>query len=498
MSEWKKWLRLWGLSLLLIGLLSACGRETIPDPATELEARMDDMLARLPQGWGLVTSEQLLEGQPFLVDVREPYEYATGFIEGAVNIPLRELTQHLDALPGMDQEIVLVCCSIGRSSAGMAALKLLGYENVKVLAGGMQTWRAAGLPVVGGPGPALTTGPLPEIDADLLAAVDRYLAEVFPSDWGAIRTSDLSAQIAEAPPVLLDVRQPEEFARDHLEGAINIPLRQLGHSLDQIPRDQPIIAICGSGHRSTIAMMALQMLGYQDVKSLEGGMTVWSAVQAPSAAFYSVEPVLDGYLSSLPQDWGLISGEQVLEEQPFLVDVREPDEYAGGFIEGAVNIPLRGLAQHLEALPGMDQKIVAVCDSGTRSAIAMAALQLLGYEDVSSLAGGVEAWQASGVSLVTEPVQQLTAGAVPQVEPDLLETVDRYLTELLPPGWGLKSVEDVVNIQPDPGSKLDVALVDVREPQAFEQGHVEGAFNLPLRNLIRDLQLIPFKELTSG
>jgi len=486
------------LGLLLIGLLSTCSRDKATDPATELKARLDDTLARLPQGWGLVSSEQLLEGEHFLVDVREPYEYATGFIEGAVNIPLRELTQHLDALPGLDEEIVLVCCSIGRSSAGMAALQLLGYENVKVLAGGMQTWRADGLPVVGGPGPVLAAGPLPEIDSDLLATVERYLTEVFPSDWGAIRPSDLSTQIAEISPVLLDVRQPEEFAQGYIEGAINIPLRQLGQNLDQIPRDRPIVAICGSGHRSTIAMVALQMLGYQDVKSLEGGMTVWNAVQAPSDEFYSMEAVLDSYLSSLPEDWGLVSGEQALDGQPFLVDVREPDEYASGFIEGAVNIPIRQLAQQLTALPGLDQKILVVCGSGTRSAIGMAALQLLGYQDVTSLAGGMKAWKEAGLPVVTEPVPQLVVGAAPEIEPDLLETVDRYLTELLPQGWGLKSAEEVADAQPDPGSKLDVAVVDVREPDEFDQDHLEGAFNLPLRNLIRDLKLIPFKELRSG
>ncbi len=499
MPKKKKWQRVSSLCLLLIVLLGACSRDQAPEPATVPKATLISYLAGLPEGWGLIPSTQAAESRPFLVDVRDPGEYATGFIEGAVNIPLHELAQHLEALPGLDEEIVLVCCLVGRSTVGMAALQILGYEDVKVLAGGMTAWRAAELPVVGGPAPELADGPMPAVDAGLLAAVDGYLTEVLPQDWGAIKSSELSAQIAGTSPVLLDVRQAEEFSQGHIADAINIPLRELGHELDQIPQDRPIVAICGSGHRSTIAMTALQLLGYQDVKSLDGGMTVWSATQVPADAgdVYFIETVLDSYVASLPQGWGLISGEQALASQPFLVDVREPDEYASGFIEGAVNIPLRELAQRLEALPELDEKII-VCGSGTRSAIGMAALQVLGYKDVGSLTGGIKAWQAAGLPVVTEPTPALATGAAPQVKPELLAAVDRYLTEVLPQDWGLKSAEELVNVQHDPGSKLAVAVVDVREPEEFDQGRVEGAFNLPLRNLMRDLDLIPFEPLTSG
>ena len=76
------------------------------------------------------------------MDVRQPEEYAKGFIDGAVNIAMRELAANLRALPAMDKDIVLVCESGYRSAVGMAVLRMLGYKNVRTLEGGMKAWRA--------------------------------------------------------------------------------------------------------------------------------------------------------------------------------------------------------------------------------------------------------------------------------------------------------------------------------------------------------------------
>ena len=63
---------------------------------------------------------------------------------------------------------------------------------------------------------------------------------------------------------------------------MNIPLRDLVKSLDRLPaKDQEIVAICSTGYRSAMALMALQMLGYTNVKSLVGGFTAWNAADLP-------------------------------------------------------------------------------------------------------------------------------------------------------------------------------------------------------------------------
>jgi rhodanese-related sulfurtransferase len=454
-----------------------------PEPELDLEAVAADYLAGLPEGWGTIKvdalNELLAEEEIFMVDVRQPDEYAEGFIEGAVNIPLRELAQNLAALPAQDQDVVVICGSGFRSAIGMTVLQMLGYENAMSMVGGMQAWTAAELPVVTEPVPELVAGEEPEVDAQLLAAVDDYLMNVLPEGWGVIKTEGLLEELVEEPPYLLDVRQSDEFGAGAIEDAVNVPLRELGANLDQLPADQPIVAICGSGHRSTIAMTVLQMLGYE-VKSLAGGMNAYNAAMVPP---FDLAAELAGYFANLPEGWGVIKvdalNERLAEEELFMVDVRQPEEYEGGFIEGAVNIPLRELAQNLAALPALDQEVVVICGSGFRSAIGMAALQMLGYENALSMAGGMNAWTAAEFPAVTEPVPALAEGEMPDVNPDMLAAVDDYLMNVLPEGWGV--------IKPDGLAEALVEepplLLDVRSQEEFAGGHIEGAVNAPLREL---------------
>ena len=74
---------------------------------------------------------------------------------------------------------------------------------------------------------------------------------------------------------LLDVREPDEFADWNIEGSQNIPLGELSKSLDQIPFDRKVVAICPHGNRSKIAKFIMQAYGY-DIVSLEGGLKAWS------------------------------------------------------------------------------------------------------------------------------------------------------------------------------------------------------------------------------
>ena len=65
------------------------------------------------------------------------------------------------------------------------------------------------------------------------------------------------------------------------EGAINVPLRELGQALGQLPTDKRLVLVCGSGHRPTVGMAALQVVGFCDVKSMAGGVMAWNAAELP-------------------------------------------------------------------------------------------------------------------------------------------------------------------------------------------------------------------------
>lgn len=76
-----------------------------------------------------------------------------------------------------------------------------------------------------------------------------------------------------------------------------------------------------------------------------------------------------------------------------LIDVREPDEYTGGHIPGAENIPLGELPQRL---PNPDERVIVVCASGGRSARAAQLLTDLGVRDVANVLGGTHAYAREG------------------------------------------------------------------------------------------------------
>lgn len=77
--------------------------------------------------------------------------------------------------------------------------------------------------------------------------------------------------------------------------------------------------------------------------------------------------------------------------KPFLLDVRDPHEFNFVAIEGAVNVPLKDLPDHLGALP-TDCKIVTICHHGMRSMRAAELLLQNGFGDVVSMTGGMNVW----------------------------------------------------------------------------------------------------------
>lgn len=91
---------------------------------------------------------QQLSAGALLLDVREPYEHATGMAEGAVALPLGELLQRIQELaPDKDTAILAICAHGPRSLRAAHALQQLGYARVVSVAGGTARWIDEGLPI---------------------------------------------------------------------------------------------------------------------------------------------------------------------------------------------------------------------------------------------------------------------------------------------------------------------------------------------------------------
>lgn len=90
---------------------------------------------------------------------------------------------------------------------------------------------------------------------------------------------------------------------------------------------------------------------------------------------------------------------QLADAAPLLIDVREPEEFARGHVPGAVNIP-RGMLEFAisgnPALQDLARPVVVYCKTSGRAALSAAALQTMGFSNVTSIAGGFDAWQTAG------------------------------------------------------------------------------------------------------
>lgn len=347
-----------------------------------------------------------------LVDVRTQAEVdEKGIIDApsVIQIPLEEFVTRKAEWPSMDTPVTIYCGSGHRSTMAMTILFANGYSDVTSLQGGYGAWASAGYPTVGGV-PTLTSN------------YNRMLGSMV--GYNAVKPEDLLVELAEDnPPFLLDVRSAEELQeKGYIEGATNIPLNELAMHLDLLPGfDTPIVTYCAGGWRATIAMTALQAMGWTNVRALKVTFDDWVAAGNPVVQGLPEPMVLDlvqvGEGLTAPVDtavniakdtgWGVKTAEALnteLVEKPDLVviDVRRAEEVAeNGVIatEGQtlLTIPLESFVVDATMWPdNKDTEIVIYCGSGHRSTMAMTILLTNGYTNVTSLKGGFGGWVTEG------------------------------------------------------------------------------------------------------
>jgi rhodanese-related sulfurtransferase len=484
-------------------------QEVIVTEAPVVEAEIDfpvlftDFWSSIPadKGFGSVNAvklnEELADTAPFLLDVRETAEVEKdGYIEGAVNIPVRDLLNNLDKLPGLDDPIVVYCASGHRGGYTLMTLKMLGYTNVRNLGGGLNAWKKAELPVVSGAPAAPEAISTPIIEDQALFTTLNGFFTTMPDGFYSVKSDVLATELADKTPFLLDVRTTTEWDENgYIEGAVHIPFSDFLTNLDKIPaeKDAPIVIYCASGHRGAMTAMALRLMGYTDVSNLGGGITAWKNADLPVAGWVDWATVMGEFVSTLPEGFYSTSADKLntaLAEGPvFILDVREPSEVEStGHIAGSINIPVRDLIKNLDKLPAADEKIVVTCASGHRGGFAMAALRLLGYSDVVNLGGGIGAWAKA--SLPLEPGLPAEAKAIsePEVDPARLTTLDAYFSAL-PDGFNAVKAADL-NIEL--GNTPAPFVLDVRtEEEKAADGYIEGSVFIPINDLPANLTQLP-------
>jgi hydroxyacylglutathione hydrolase len=185
-----------------------------------------------------------------VLDVRDPAEYAKGHLAGSINIGLGgQYATWAGTVIDRAKPIVIVA-EPGREQEAALRLGRIGFDHVKgYLGGGMA---------------ALASRP------DLVWPTERISAPM------------VAEELAGAdPPLMLDVRNPREWAAKHIEGSVNIPLNHLQERIAEVPRDRRVAIYCAGGYRSSIAVSILHQHGITKLIEMAGGLAAWEAAQLP-------------------------------------------------------------------------------------------------------------------------------------------------------------------------------------------------------------------------
>ncbi len=206
------------------------------------------LLDRCPQSQALSLSEflQHRENGALVLDVRDALAFGGGHIPGAINIGLeKSLANWVGMVVDPLAHLLLVVPDQAAWITIRTELHRIGYDHILgYLAGGMNTWISAGMPV-------------------------HRLKQVSPPE--------LAQRLNTFPQIrLIDVRTPQETSSGHLPGAQYLPLTEILAACCTLPNDEEIVVYCASGYRSNIAGSYLQQHGYTNVTSLAGGVFGWT------------------------------------------------------------------------------------------------------------------------------------------------------------------------------------------------------------------------------
>ncbi len=108
-----------------------------------------------------------------------------------------------------------------------------------------------------------------------------FLSNLFGPAVSTITVEELNEKLKFGKhPLVLDVRQPDEFRAGHVTGAKLIPLNELHKKITDLPKGREIVCICASGNRSTSAAKMLAKEGF-NVLNVQGGMLAWRRAKLP-------------------------------------------------------------------------------------------------------------------------------------------------------------------------------------------------------------------------
>ena len=301
------------------------------------------------------------KGSYTLIDSRPLARFQEGWIPTAINLPFPAFDKFVDRLPQDKSRLVVFYCSgvtCTMSPKSMQRAEAMGYTNAKVYREGMPEWT--------------------QKNYGVLSAA--FLKEAWIDK--------------EIPHVLLDVRPAGTTGGSFIPGAVSLPADQINAALPQFPDKKlkaPIMVYDdGDGTPAVAAAKTIVAAGYPNVTVITGGVKAWRAAGYPLASGMPATKI--AYAPKpRPGEVPIAEFTRLASATPpgtLILDVRNPDEAAGGMIKGALLVPDEEIAMRMGEIP-KDRRIVTHCLTGVRAEMAYHKLKDKGY-DVGFLNAAIE------------------------------------------------------------------------------------------------------------
>ncbi|HAE41965.1 MAG TPA: hypothetical protein DCG34_03475 [Clostridiales bacterium] len=337
----------------------------------------------------------------YVLSVRSKAHFDEGHIIGADHIAFgKDMHLEFSKIP-QDKPVYVYCYSGQTAGQVVAGLKLLGYEAYS-LNGGMGVGANAPLGWVN------KGYPVHFVEE---AAINYF--KNFESS-NIIPAADVLASMdAGEDMFILDIRQTDVYEQGHLKGAVSAPWNaELGQVLDYLPMDKPVYVYCYTGQTAGQAVALFRMAGI-DAKSIRYGFNreiskvegiedyleteanilatdqanaINPAIKSAVVKYFEKMAASEVVNQIIPST-SLFDKLQTGDESIFIISARQPDAYAEGHIDTAVNMPFGlNMNTYFKDIP-RDKTAIIYCYSGQTAGQALAVLRMLGYEALSLNSG---------------------------------------------------------------------------------------------------------------
>jgi len=194
-------------------------------------------------------------GQSYiLLDIRSKEAIEKGHLPKAVAAADGKVEPLKDQFPKFKKAAVIIYNQDGDLAKAKDVFKTIaewGYSQASILEGGFAAWEKSGKDVAKGPA----------------ASEIKYVRKLLPGEIDVVEFTTLAEKPGQAY-MILDVRNPPEFAAGAIPGAVSAPLEELEMRLDKLPKDKTLLVHCGTGARAEMAYNVLRKAGF-NVKYLK-------------------------------------------------------------------------------------------------------------------------------------------------------------------------------------------------------------------------------------